>query len=109
TERLRLPQERKTIEARLAATGAALDAVKQKSKEIEIERKKLELDVQSKETAIAKYKQQQYQTRKNEEFQALSNEIKRMELEISVIEDRELELMEQADQLKAQIVQSEKE
>ena len=43
---------------------------------------------------IAKFKTQQMQTRKNEEFQAFGLQIKHFEGEITKIEDRELEIME---------------
>ena len=59
-------------------------------------------------TSIARLKTQQYETRKNDEFQALGHEIERYEKEIQQIEDQELELMEQADKLKAEIAAEEK-
>ena len=48
-------------------------------------------------------KTQQYETRKNDEFSAMGREIERYQNEISALEDQELELMVQADVLKAQI------
>jgi len=103
------PTERKEFEDKLADAIKKLDATKLKSKEIEVERKKLENEVQSKKDTIAKFQTQKFQTRKNEEFQALNNEIKRYEGEISTIEDRELELMESADKMKAQVAETDKE
>lgn len=103
------PLERKELDERLAAALKHFDAVKLKAKEIEVERKKLEVEVQAKRDTIAKYQTQKFQTRKNEEFQALNNEIKRYEGEISTIEDRELELMESGDTAKANIAATDKE
>lgn len=97
------PLERQDLEARLASRTEQLGAAKLKSKEIEVEKKKLEVEAQAKRDGIAKFKLQQFQTRKNEEFQALSNEIKRYEADILKIEDRELELMESAEQMKGSI------
>src|SRR5947208_2218663 len=77
-----VPLERTELETRLATDAAQLDAVKQRAREIEVEKKKLELEAQAKRDQIAKYKMQQFQTRKNEEFQALGNEIKRFEGEV---------------------------
>lgn len=88
------PLERKETEDKLAANAANLESVKQQAKELEVEKKKLEIDAQTKRDLIGKFKGQQFQTRKNDEFQALSNEIKRAEGEIQTIEDRELEVME---------------
>lgn len=97
------PLERKEWDAKLTATNSQLDAAKLKGKENEVERKKLEDEASKKRETIAKYNAQKFQTRKNEEFQALNNEIKRYEGEITQIEDRELELMESAEALKATI------
>ena len=83
--------------------------MKLKGRENEVERKKLENEAQAKRDQIAKYNAQKFQTRKNEEFQALSNEIKRFEDEIRVIEDRELELMDGGEKMKATISEAEKE
>ena len=103
------PLQRKDLDARLAAAQQHLDAVKLKGKEIEVERKKLENEAQSKRDQIAKYNTQKFQTRKNEEFQAISNEIKRYEDEVRATEDRELELMDSAEKMKMTIADAEKE
>ena len=103
------PLERKELDEKLADAIKKFEAMKLKAKEIEVERKKLENEVQSKRDSINKFQTQKFQTRKNEEFQALSNEIKRYEGEIQTIEDRELDLMEGIDKAKIQIVETEKE
>lgn len=103
------PTERKEFEDKQADAIKKLDATKLKAKEVEVERKKLENEVQSKKDTIAKFQTQKFQTRKNEEFQALNNEIKRYEGEISKIEDRELELMETADKMKEEVAATDKE
>src|SRR5579871_6643141 len=103
------PLERKDLDDKLTDAVKKLDAVKLKAKEIEVERKKLENEVSTKRDSIAKFQTQKFQTRKNEEFQALNNEIKRFEDEIRVIEDRELELMESGDTAKGQIAETDKE
>ena len=102
------PLERADLEARLAASRAHFDEAKQKMQALEVEKKKLEMEAQARRDSIAKFKTQQFQTRKNEEFQALSNEIKRFEEDISGIEDRELELMEDAEKMKSAVSAAEK-
>jgi predicted nucleic acid-binding Zn-ribbon protein len=94
-----VPLERQRTDQLLAAKSGAFDQVKQRGREIELQKKKLELDAQSRRDSIGKYKAQQYQTRKNDEFQAISLEIHRFEKEIEQIEDREIELMEQAERV----------
>ncbi|MDQ6766140.1 MAG: C4-type zinc ribbon domain-containing protein [Verrucomicrobiota bacterium] len=103
-----LPQQRAHLEAQLAANAAGLEALKLKARQIEVERKKLELDAGTRTESINRLKTQQYETRKNEEFRAMGNEIERYEKEIRQIEDQELELMEQVDELKLQVVAEEK-
>ena len=100
--------QKKQLEAQLAASAAGLEAIKDKARHVEVDRKKMELDVGTRETSIARLKTQQYETRKNDEFQALGHEIERYEKEIQQIEDQELELMEQGDKLKAEIAAEEK-
>ncbi|MEA3212979.1 MAG: uncharacterized protein QOE70_6036 [Chthoniobacter sp.] len=102
------PLERKEFEAKLSSTTGQLEAAKLKAKEIEVERKKLENESQTKRDQIARFQTQKFQTRKNEEFQALNNEIKRFEDEVRALEDRELELMESAEQMKATVAEATK-
>jgi predicted nucleic acid-binding Zn-ribbon protein len=104
-----LPAERAGLDAGLIASTGRLDAVKQQARETELEKKKLEMDAQAKRDSIGKFRGQQFQTRKNEEFQALTNEIKRFEGDIVKIEDREIELMEEAEKLKGIVAVAEKE
>src|SRR5438128_10155502 len=103
-----LPLQRKHLESQLAESAARLEALKQKARLVEVDRKKLELDVGTRTESISRLKTQQYQTRKNDEFQAMGHEIERYENEISKLEDAELELMMQADKLKAEIEVEEK-
>jgi len=66
TEIKTLPLERVYLESQLAATAAGVEALKQKGRLVEVERKKLELDVGTRTESIARLKTQQYQTRKND-------------------------------------------
>ncbi len=108
TEIRTLPLQKKNLEAQLAASVASVEALKQKGRQVELDRKKLELDVGTRAESVSRLKTQQYQTRKNDEFQAMGHEIERYENEIRKIEDEELELMEQADKLKAELGADEK-
>ena len=78
-----LPLQKKQLEEQLAANAANLEAIKHKARQVEVDRKKMELDVGTRTTSIARLKTQQYETRKNDEFQALGHEIERYEKEIS--------------------------
>ena len=103
-----LPLQRRNLESQLVSIAESVEALKQKGRQVEVDRKKLELDVGTRTDSIAKLRTQQYETRKNEEFQAMGHEIQRYEGEISKIEDAELELMEQADKIKVELAAEEK-
>lgn len=103
-----VPLERKSLDAQVASASASLEAIKDRARHVEMEKKKIELDVGTRNESIARLRTQQYETRKNDEFSAMGREIERYQEEISGLEDRELEFMEQADQLKLQIAAEEK-
>jgi uncharacterized protein len=103
------PMERKDVEEKLAANAAQLEALKLQAKNLEVEKKNLDIEAQAKRDSIGKFKGQQFQTRKNEEFQALANEIKRYEADIQNIEDRELDVMDQIEKLRVNIIAAEQE
>ena len=98
-----VPTERTALEARREAAKAGFETLRDRAKHNEVERRKLEVEAQTKRDAIARYRQQQSMTRKNEEFQALLHEITRAEEEIRKIEDHELDLMEEAEKLAAEV------
>ena len=105
----RVPLERKEMESRTAGTTGTLDAAKLKAKEVEVKRKELENEVGTLRQKINKYQTQKLETKKNEEYQAISHAIQTIENEITVIEDRELELMDAAEKQKPVIAAAEKE
>ena len=100
TEIAALPGEKAAREREMKAADDRLDVARGRQRAIEIERKKLEVEVQAKQDQISRYKNQQLETRKNDEFTALRHEIATGEKFIVEIEDRELVLMEEAESLK---------
>jgi predicted nucleic acid-binding Zn-ribbon protein len=108
TEIKTMPLQRQNLEAQLAASVAALGALKSKAQHLEMDRKKLELDAGTRRESINRLKTQQYETRKNDEFRAMGNEIERYEKEIQAIEDQELELMDQSEKLKGELAVEDK-
>jgi predicted nucleic acid-binding Zn-ribbon protein len=108
TEIHTLPLQRRNLEGQLAASAGALAALKHNAQQVEVDRKRLELDAGTRQDSISRLKTQQYETRKNDEFQAMGHEIERYEKEIRLIEDQELELMDQAEKLRAVLSVEEK-
>ena len=101
-----IPGEIKTKERLIADAAARLESAKTRAKEIEVAKKNLQLEAGTKRDQIARYKTQQMQTRKNEEFTALAHEIEAAEKVVSEIEDREVDLMEEAEGLKPKIAEA---
>jgi predicted nucleic acid-binding Zn-ribbon protein len=89
--------ERESLKAKAANTQTALDAAKLRVRQIESERKQRDLEIEGKKAQIDKYLNQQLQTRKNEEYKALTHEIEMAKEVIFKIEDAEIVLMEQAE------------
>src|SRR5437867_10927716 len=96
-ELMHIPVERQQHESRLSGTQAKLESAKHRIKQLESDRKKLELDVEAKKQLIERYGLQQFQTKKNEEYRALAHEIELCKQAISKLEDEQLEFMEQGD------------
>ncbi len=98
----RIEPERQLFQSKASSAQAGLDAAKLKVKQAETDRKKLELDVDSKKQLIEKYALQQFQTKKNEEYRALAHEIETCKEAITHLEDQQLELMEQIEAFQKQ-------
>lgn len=97
TELSNVGPERQALQAKTAASLAALEAARQRIKHIESDRKKLELEVEARKEAIERYSLQQFQTKKNDEYRALAHEIENARQAIVKLDDQQLELMEKAE------------
>lgn len=97
----KLPLDEARANARLAGNDAAVAAAHDALLDCELRLKRIELDVGTRRTTIQRLKIQQFETRKNEEYQALGHEVTRYEKEADDLETRELELMEEMDAVRA--------
>jgi predicted nucleic acid-binding Zn-ribbon protein len=104
TELARFDPERRMLQGKTSGTQAALDAAKLKLKQLESDRKKLELDAEAKKGQIEKYGLQQFQTKKNEEYRALGHEMEMAKEAITKLEDQQIELMEQMEAAQKEVV-----
>ena len=105
-ELAQIAPERENLRSLTLSTQTQLDAAKTRVKQIESERKQLELDVEAKKTQISRYANQQLETRKNEEYKALAHEIETCKGHITKIEDREIELMEQTEAAQKEVARA---
>ena len=67
--------ERDDLHAKAKATQGSLEIAKPRVKQIESDRKQRDLEIEGKKSQIEKYLNQQLQTRKNEEYKALTHQI----------------------------------
>jgi predicted nucleic acid-binding Zn-ribbon protein len=108
TQLAHIEPERNGLQTKASESQFRLENARVKLKEIECRRKDLELEVEAKKQLIEKYSNQQLQTRKNEEYRALTHEIDGCKQAIFEIENREIELMEQAEAAQRETVASTK-
>jgi predicted nucleic acid-binding Zn-ribbon protein len=98
--------EREGLKARATATQNSLEAAKTRVRQIETDRKQKDLEIEAKKSQIEKYLNQQLQTRKNEEYKALTHEIEMAKDVIFKIEDAQIVLMEQAEVAQKEVVRA---
>ncbi len=96
-ELAKLPQEEARAKAKLAGDEAALKKAHDELKATELKVKKIEMDAETRRTTILRLQKQQFETKKNEEYNALGHEIVRYSKEVDEYETRELEAMEEVD------------
>ena len=102
-----VPRERAVIEAKIAAEKASIEAAKAEWHGLESKKKQLELEIGSAEEKVRKYKLQQSQVRKNDEYQALTHEIETAETVIGKLEEQEIGIMLSIDEAKQRFAAAE--
>ena len=102
-----VPQEVAAVERKIAGEKAAIETARNELKELETKKKLLETEIGSTEEKQSKYKNQQMQVRKNDEFQALGHEIATMQQTIGSLEEQELQVMYGIDEAKKKFAAAE--
>ena len=95
----RLPLEEQQAKQRLKSVIESVNSAESEVKGNEVEVSKIELDIDTRKDSITKLKNQQLETKKNEEFAAMEHSITNYQDEISKLEDSQLELMEKGEEL----------
>lgn len=103
----KIPLDEARAKARLDQDLAAVAAAKKSLQDNGVAAKNVEIDMETRKTTILRLKQQQFETRKNEEFRALGNEIERYTGDVDQLETKLLEFMEEADELRAKLAEAE--
>jgi predicted nucleic acid-binding Zn-ribbon protein len=95
-----VPREVALAEQKIAAEKAAIEAARNELREFEAKKKMLETEIASAEQKIAKYRGQQMEVRKNDEYRALGTEIDTAQAAIGGLEEDELKIMFAIDEAK---------
>ena len=102
-----MPREVAAVEARIAAEKGAIEVAKAEWYGLESKKKLLEIDIKSAEEKVAKYKTQQMQVRKNDEYQALTHEIETTQTGIGTLEEQEIGVLLTIDEAKKRFAAAE--
>ncbi len=99
----RFPGISKALDEQLRSAQSGLDHAKEKAKNNQGNRKKLETEIASIETKISKYRDQMMAVKTNDEYRALQHEIEHAQHAVRKIEDDILNLMMEAEASQAEI------
>jgi predicted nucleic acid-binding Zn-ribbon protein len=99
----RFPGISRALDEKLRAAQSGLEAAKEKAKNNQAKRKKLDTDITTNESKVSKYRDQMIAVKTNEEYRALQHEIEHAQSAIRTVEDEILNLMMEAETLQSEI------
>jgi predicted nucleic acid-binding Zn-ribbon protein len=102
------PRDIAAVEAKITAEKQAIETAKSEWHGLEAKKKTLENEIKAAEEKVAKYKTQQLEVRKNDEYRALTHEIETTEGIISGYEEEELKIMYSIDEAKKRFAEAER-
>jgi predicted nucleic acid-binding Zn-ribbon protein len=102
-----VPRDISLIEQKIASEKAAIETARLELRDLEAKKKLIETEIGSAEDKLNKYKNQQMQVRKNDEFQALGHEIATTQAAIGGLEEQELQVMYAIDAAKKKFAAAE--
>ena len=98
------PRERARTEADIQSEKDAVTAVVEKLKRLEVKRAELEGQVADHEARMVKYKTQQLEVKKQEEYTALEHEVATLREQIDLWETEELDVLDAIDHAEQELV-----
>src|SRR6476620_8570134 len=103
----KFPAISKALDEKLRAAQAGLESAREKAKNNQGTRKKLESEISSVEGKISKYRDQMMAVKTNDEYRALQHEIEHAQTGIRKVEDDILNLMMEAESAQVEIKSAE--
>lgn len=102
-----VPEEIAAVRRKIEEEKTGLESAKLALREAEAKRKALETEIGAAEQAVARFKTQQLEVRKNDEYQALGHQIDTAQAQIGALEEKELEAMYAIDEAKKRLKEAE--
>ena len=99
----KFPGISKALDEKLRSAQSSLNAAKEKVKNNQANRRKLETDITTVEAKISKYREQMLSVKTNEEYRALQHEIEHAQKAVRKVEDDILNLMQEAETSQSEI------
>ncbi len=95
-----IPKEVSVCEEKIAQLESNLELARRLVQDLEVKRKGLESEIAAEENHLNRYRNQQLQVKKNDEYKALTHEIEGVEAKISNLEEAEIQVLLDLDEEK---------
>ena len=102
-----VPDAIRAVEGKILAEKKVIEEARTELRELETKKKLIETEIGAAQGTLGKYKTQQSMVRKNDEYQALGQQIATTEAAIGALEERELEVMFAIDAAKVKFADAE--
>ena len=89
----RIPSELSSLKAKISVEEANIENARKSLIEKELNRAELDAKVKDQEASINRFRTQQLEVKKNDEYRALTKQIEQLEMDISSLEETEIKLM----------------
>lgn len=103
-----IPKQRDKFDIQRKRLAAELQERENTCRQLALEQRACELEIEQKQAQSAKYDQQLFSIKKNEEYQALLHEIEVLRKQIATQEERVLVIMVEMDEAKARLAEDKK-
>jgi uncharacterized protein len=104
-----VPRDIEVIQQKITAGQGARDSARTELQQLEARKKTIETEIGSAGEQLGRYRSQQLQVRKNDEYQALGLEIAHKQAEIGGMEEDELRVMYSIDEGRRKLIEAEAE
>lgn len=104
-----IPAEVGTVQNKISAEKAAIENARAELKNLEVKKKAIETEIGSAEQKLAQYRTQQLSIKKNDEYQAMGQQIAATQGQVGELEGQELEIMYAIDEAKKRFAAAEAE